>query len=217
MKRLFVSIVSFAVTWMFALCLPGDSASAVLPQLDHDAVLAAIPGVVEAGAPSFVVHAVDEYGEWSAAAGVEDVKTGVPASPDGAFRIGSITKPMMAVAVLQLVDEGVLDLDVPVDTYLPGKPTFWSPDLEYGLGIMPLHGCVELLGHTGAIFGYQAEVWMTLDQVRTVTAAVPVYAGSEAIWNAAGNMWSHELCPPISSESNRSTGTWHAPIPAHFD
>jgi D-alanyl-D-alanine carboxypeptidase len=372
---------------MFALSLPGNSASADYPPPDHEAVLAAIQGVVEAGAPAFVVHAVDESGEWSAAAGVEDIKTGVPASPDAAFRIGSITKPMVAVAVLQLVDDGELDLDVPVDTYVPGllargetvtlrhllghrsgmgntpyapgsyysngwvgginqicnttydtvalvhaadlqifepgtdfwyanagyqaiqiiieevtgksyqqvltdriidplgltgtsfqdgrpdfpepflhgytdfgpgygrykngllkdttdcitsfwsaagsgistardvttffralagglllpdylyqqmidtKPTFFGPHLEYGLGIMRLlggQGCPEVLGHTGGVFGYQAEAWITLDQVRTVTAGLPLYLGSDAIWNAAGEMWSQQLCLPVS-------------------
>jgi D-alanyl-D-alanine carboxypeptidase len=96
------------------------SASATLPALNHDAVLAAIPGVVAAGAPSFIMHAVDESGEWSAGAGVADLKTGAPASPDAAFRIGSTSKTFVAVAILQLVNEGKIGLDTPVATYLPG-------------------------------------------------------------------------------------------------
>jgi D-alanyl-D-alanine carboxypeptidase len=96
------------------------TASAVLPPLDHAGVLAAIPGVVAAGAPSIVVHGIDESGEWSAAAGVANIKTGGPASPDAAFRIGSISKMFVAVGILKLVAEGRIGLDDPVSVYLPG-------------------------------------------------------------------------------------------------
>jgi len=96
------------------------AARAALPPLDHAAVLSAIPGVVAAGAPAFLMHGVDEAGDWSAAAGVANLKTGTPASPDAAFRIGSISKTFVAVAILQLVAEGNIGLDEPVATYLPG-------------------------------------------------------------------------------------------------
>jgi D-alanyl-D-alanine carboxypeptidase len=91
-----------------------------LPPLDHAGVLADMQRVVAAGAPAYLFGAIDEFGTWSAAAGVSDVNTGVPASPDAAFRIGSITKTFLAVAILQLVAEGRIGLDDPVDEYLPG-------------------------------------------------------------------------------------------------
>jgi D-alanyl-D-alanine carboxypeptidase len=95
-------------------------AANALELLKHRAVLAAIPTVVAGGAPSFLVRGVDEAGAWSAASGVTDITTWAPASPDAAFRIGSISKTFTAVAVLQLVDEGKIGLDRPVNTYLPG-------------------------------------------------------------------------------------------------
>ncbi|MGC0416389.1 serine hydrolase domain-containing protein [Embleya sp. AB8] len=55
----------------------------------------------------------------TAATGVLDVEFGYPATPDSIFQIGSITKVWTATLIMQLVDEGVLDLDVPVRTYLP--------------------------------------------------------------------------------------------------
>lgn len=55
----------------------------------------------------------------TAAAGVLNLNTGVPATEDSLFQIGSITKPYTATLVMQLVDEGKLDLDVPVVQYLP--------------------------------------------------------------------------------------------------
>jgi D-alanyl-D-alanine carboxypeptidase len=69
-----------------------------------DAVLAAgIPGVV----------AIADG--WERAAGVADVATGAPMTLEHRFRIASVTKLFVAVAVLKLVDEGVFELDVEVD------------------------------------------------------------------------------------------------------
>lgn len=53
-------------------------------------------------------------------AGVGDLRTGAPVPRDGYVRIGSNTKTFTAVVVLQLVAEGKVRLDEPVETYLPG-------------------------------------------------------------------------------------------------
>src|SRR3954469_21653623 len=53
------------------------------------------------------------------AAGILNKATGGEGTPDSVFQIGSITKLWTSTLVMQLVDEGKLDLDVPVRTYLP--------------------------------------------------------------------------------------------------
>lgn len=53
-------------------------------------------------------------------AGVQDLATGDPIHADGRVRIASNTKTFTAVVVLQLVGEGKVSLDEPVETYLPG-------------------------------------------------------------------------------------------------
>ncbi|HWD83169.1 MAG TPA: serine hydrolase domain-containing protein [Kribbella sp.] len=53
------------------------------------------------------------------AAGVLSKSTMVEATADSVFQIGSITKLWTATLVMQLVDEGKVDLDVPIRTYLP--------------------------------------------------------------------------------------------------
>jgi CubicO group peptidase (beta-lactamase class C family) len=53
------------------------------------------------------------------ATGVLNVDTGVEATPDSVFQIGSITKVWTATLVMQLVDEGKLDLDAPVIDVMP--------------------------------------------------------------------------------------------------
>ncbi len=53
------------------------------------------------------------------AAGVLSHATGVAATTDSVFQIGSITKTWTGTLVMQLADEGLLDIDKPVASYLP--------------------------------------------------------------------------------------------------
>ncbi|MEV6976449.1 serine hydrolase domain-containing protein [Kitasatospora sp. NPDC093806] len=53
-------------------------------------------------------------------AGVGDLATGAKVPANGQVRIGSNTKAFTAVVVLQLVAEGKVGLDSPVETHLPG-------------------------------------------------------------------------------------------------
>jgi len=66
---------------------------------------------------AIAVSAGDETVEF--AAGVLNKATGVEATTDSLFQIGSITKPWTATLVMQLVDEGAVDLDAPLRRYLP--------------------------------------------------------------------------------------------------
>jgi CubicO group peptidase (beta-lactamase class C family) len=53
------------------------------------------------------------------AVGVSDLDTGTPVTPETVFCIGSLTKSFTATALLQLRDQGLVDLDAPVTRYLP--------------------------------------------------------------------------------------------------
>ena len=55
-----------------------------------------------------------------ARSGVADIRTGAPMPLAGSFRIGSDTKTFVSVVALQLVGEGRLSLDDPVERWLPG-------------------------------------------------------------------------------------------------
>jgi CubicO group peptidase (beta-lactamase class C family) len=52
--------------------------------------------------------------------GFRDVKNELPMTPDSLFAIGSTTKAMTVTVLGMLVDEGKLDWDTPLRTYLPG-------------------------------------------------------------------------------------------------
>lgn len=80
------------------------------------------------------------------AAGVLSTATGVEATPDSVFQIGSITKLWTATLVMQLVDEGKVDLDATVRTYLP----------EFAIGDEQAAAAItvrQLLNHTSGFEG----------------------------------------------------------------
>ena len=55
-----------------------------------------------------------------AGSALADFSSGRPVEPDTVFRIGSISKTMTAIGVMQLVEEGTLGLDDPVNEHLRG-------------------------------------------------------------------------------------------------
>jgi len=59
---------------------------------------------------------------WTGGAGYRDLKNKQAATHEMRHRIASITKPMTAIAIMQLVEKGQLDLDVPIQTYFKDYP-----------------------------------------------------------------------------------------------
>ncbi len=78
--------------------------------------------------------------------GVLSTATGVEVTPDSAFQIGSIGKVWTATVLMQLVDEGLLDLDAPVRDVLP-ELTVADPDVSARVTVR------HLLTHTSGIDG----------------------------------------------------------------
>ncbi len=99
--------------------VPADAASA-LPPPNDTALTAAIAGLPDQETTGALVRITGSAGEWSGTAGVSDLRTDSPVRPDGNFRIGSTTKVYTGVMVLQLAQEHRIDLDQPVQRYLPG-------------------------------------------------------------------------------------------------
>jgi CubicO group peptidase (beta-lactamase class C family) len=58
--------------------------------------------------------------------GLADVQHAVPVTNQTSFSIASMTKAFTGVAIMQLVEEGKLDLKAPVSQYLSGLPTAWQ-------------------------------------------------------------------------------------------
>jgi CubicO group peptidase (beta-lactamase class C family) len=83
------------------------------------------------------------------ATGVVNLRTGVAVTPDSVFMIQSVAKVWTATLVMQLVDDGLIELDVPVRAYLPG---FRTADERASARITVRH----LLTHTG---GFEGDIW----------------------------------------------------------
>ena len=62
-------------------------------------------------------------GEYVKAAGTDEVTTGSAIDPSKLFRIASITKTFSCTVALQMVDEGLINLDDKVSTYITGVPS----------------------------------------------------------------------------------------------
>jgi CubicO group peptidase (beta-lactamase class C family)/tetratricopeptide (TPR) repeat protein len=81
---------------------------------------------------------------WANGYGFSDLENGVPAKADSAYRLASITKTITAIAVLNLVEEGKIDLDAEVHSYVP-----YFPQKKWPVTVR------LLLGHLGGISHYK--------------------------------------------------------------
>ncbi|HTP69946.1 MAG TPA: serine hydrolase domain-containing protein [Dongiaceae bacterium] len=66
--------------------------------------------------------AIDGKLVYSEGFGYADLEERVPVWPTTKFRIGSISKPLTAVGLMRLVEAGKVDLDAPVQKYVPSFP-----------------------------------------------------------------------------------------------
>jgi CubicO group peptidase (beta-lactamase class C family) len=80
---------------------------------------------------------------WVEGFGYADLENSVPAKPESAYRLASITKTITAMAILQLVEKGKIDLDAEVQRYVP-----YFPKKKWPITVR------QLLGHIGGISHY---------------------------------------------------------------
>lgn len=84
---------------------------------------------------------------WSGAVGLASVKPKIPATVNTQYRIGSVSKAVTAVALMRMVEEGLLELDDPIHNYLPDYPKYAQP-----LTIR------QLASHMGGVRHYQFDL-----------------------------------------------------------
>jgi serine beta-lactamase-like protein LACTB, mitochondrial len=84
--------------------------------------------------------------EWTQGFGMADLENLIPVTPETRIRLGSIAKPITAIAVMQLVERGKIDLDAEVQRYVPSFPKKqWPVTIR------------ELLGHQAGIRHYRQD------------------------------------------------------------
>ncbi|MFD7629526.1 serine hydrolase domain-containing protein [Streptomyces sp. NPDC059851] len=106
-----------------AVAAPARPATAPAPAPvapDLEGITQALRNTLTAGAPGAMARFTGPDGVSNRTEGVQDRTTGAAMNPDSRFRVGSVTKTFSSVVLLQLVSEGKIRLDDPVNTYLPG-------------------------------------------------------------------------------------------------
>ncbi|WP_443031386.1 serine hydrolase domain-containing protein [Streptomyces sp. 3214.6] len=93
---------------------------ATTPAPDMEGVVAALNAAMAEGAPGAMARFTSPEGVQARTVGVRDRDSGAAMDVRARFRIGSVSKTFSSVVLLQLVQEGRLELDAPVNRYLPG-------------------------------------------------------------------------------------------------
>jgi CubicO group peptidase (beta-lactamase class C family) len=129
--------------------------------------------LAEVGAPGLTLSLVDRNGPLrSSQYGFADVKAGIKVAPQTLFEIGSISKSFVAIAVLQLAEEGKIDLQKPVTTYLP-----W---LKFDSKFSPIT-THHLLSHTSGLSGVPL-----LNRVVATTLRIGFEPGTQWVYSNIG-------------------------------
>ena len=122
--------------------------------------------------------------------GLADIASGRPMRKDSLFWIASMTKPITAMGVLMLIEEGKLGLDDPVEKYLP---SFKAQKLATPTGPVPTPRPVtirDLLTHTSGLSA--ASPTVANQPVDTIPLAAMVdHSGRTPLISAPGAKWAY--------------------------
>jgi CubicO group peptidase (beta-lactamase class C family) len=108
--------------------------------------------------------AVDGKIVYSEGFGFADLEERVPVWPTTKFRIGSISKPLTAVGLMELVQSGKIDLDAPIQKYVPSFPD------KGALITVRMVG-----GHLGGIRHYQGDEFTIQKHYANVTDGLAIF------------------------------------------
>lgn len=127
--RALVLACALALAGCHALVTPADQAALLIEELARPDAAPQRPRALLDGPTPGISVAVAAGGEvvFSSAAGFADLANRVPATPATVYNIGSVSKVIAAVAVMQLVERGLVDLHVPIQTYVPAFPASGKP------------------------------------------------------------------------------------------
>ena len=136
-----------------------DRDPSVLARLADDARVAlSVPGLsVAVGAGDVIT--------WAQGFGVADLEQNVPVRPETVFRLASISKPITATAVMQLVERGLVSLEDPIQRFVPGFP-------RKSLGEVRIR---HLLSHTSGIRHYRGDEFTINDYYPSLERAMAVF------------------------------------------
>jgi serine beta-lactamase-like protein LACTB len=182
-KRLYVPswtvrlIVAVSLVGQTALAQAAPSAAAVRSSLtDRQAIDSGrailLAGMRQSGIPGASVTVLRSGRQiWSEGLGLADVENKVPVTPLTKFRIGSVSKPIAAVAMAALVQDGKLDLDAPIQKYVPSFPSKAYPITAR-----------QLAGHLAGIRHYKGDEFLSNRHYANVTAPLDIFKNDSLLF-----------------------------------
>ena len=123
-----------------------------------------IPGVQ-------VAVAVNGKLVWSEGFGYADAERKQPVTRETQFRIGSVSKPLTAAAVALLYEQGKLDLDAPVQRYVPSFPDKGHPITTR-----------QLAGHLAGIRHYKDREFFLNRRFATVRDGLTIFQNDSLLF-----------------------------------
>ncbi len=125
---------------------------------------------------------------WTSTYGVSNVTDQTPVTSDTAFALGSVSKTVIAVALMQAIETGALALDTPINTVLPFAVE--TPSLEQAVPITVWHLATHTSGIQDRTLTYMQCYQSTdvRDQLGNFLNAYLVVGGAH--YNANGNFLS---------------------------
>lgn len=113
---------------------------------------------------------------WKKGYGMADLEKFVPATPSTIYRLASVSKPITAVAVMQLVEQGKIALDSPIQKYVPAFPI-----KKYPITIR------ELLSHMTGIRHYQGDEFNSTRPYKSLTEALDIFKNDSLLQKPGEN------------------------------
>lgn len=166
-----------------ALTLVGGAAQGQALENRLDQVLEGVSGDV----PGAILTVSTPEFAYASATGLSNRRTDAPMRTDHTLRLGSITKTYMAVLTLMAEDDGLVDLDRSIETYLSAEVMAKLPD-----GLNPT--VRQLLNHTSGVpdyYGFRFYFQDWRDRGPLTTDLVLHAIRGKAATNAPGEAYSY--------------------------
>ena len=134
------------------------------------------------GVPGAVVAvAVDGRIVWSEGIGLADVENNVPCSKDTVMRIASISKSLTAVAVAKAWQQGKLDLDAPIQTYVATFPEKIVGGVPVTITLRHLLSHVAGIRHYGGDKEFRSAEYYIKKHYNTVDDSLRLFCNDELL------------------------------------
>lgn len=176
LASLFVALAPLPVPAQTVVRVPAPVAAAQLPAVDsaRERVREWVAKDNLAGAS--VAVGIDGQIVWAEGFGWADVEQQVPVTALTRFRIGSVSKPLTSVAVGLLYERGKIDLDAPVQKYVPSFPKKRWPISTR-----------QVMGHIAGIRHYRGDEFLSSKHYDNVLDGLEIFEHDSLLFRPGTN------------------------------